>query len=554
MPSSTRRKSCSMSSRTKSTTAAKRAEELRRLVEHHLYRYHVLDDPELSDAAYDALYDELQAIEDEHPELVTPDSPTQRVGAPAGGRVPQDRAPVSDGVTREGDDGRGSREVGRRHSQAPRLGRSRGVRARAEDRRLGRLARLRERRLRARSDARGRAPGRRRDREPADAVIRAAAPAKRGRRQAAGHSRGARRDLLPALRVRPLQRGADRGWAQACAECTKCGRGLVAPAQPRRDRGAAVVDLRVRGRRPRRHRPRHAVGDALLAARPRVPHEPRRRATGVDRGGGRGLRGVGVQARRARATRSTGSSSRSTPSRSRRRLGSLHGRPRFARAYKWAPTAATTRLLAIHVRVGRTGVLNPLAELEPVQVGGVTVSSATLHNEDDIRRKDIRVGDMVVVQRAGDVIPQVVGPAGEHEPGTKPWRMPKRCPLCRAEIVKPEGEVMHRCPNRACPSRGLETLYHWVGPAMDIEGVGGNTVKKLWDEGLVRSLPDLYRVTRSSSRRSRATPRSRRAGDRVDRPLQGAAVLARALRPEHPEGGLGDRAQPRPALRLGRRA
>jgi len=177
------------------------------------------------------------------------------------------------------------------------------------------------------------------------------------------------------------------------------------------------------------------------------------------------------------------------------RLGSLHGRPRFARAYKWAPTAAVTRLLAIHVRVGRTGVLNPLAELEPVHVGGVTVSSATLHNEDDIRRKDIRVGDLVVVQRAGDVIPQVVGPTGEHEPGTKPWRMPKRCPLCSTPIVKPEGEVMHRCPNRACPSRGLETLYHWVGAALDIEGVGGNTVKKLWDEGLVRSLPDLYRVT-----------------------------------------------------------
>jgi DNA ligase (NAD+) len=177
------------------------------------------------------------------------------------------------------------------------------------------------------------------------------------------------------------------------------------------------------------------------------------------------------------------------------RLGSLHGRPRFARAFKWAPTAAVTRLLAIHVRVGRTGVLNPLAELEPVHVGGVTVSSATLHNEDDIRRKDIRVGDLVIVQRAGDVIPQVVGPAGEHEPGTRPWRMPKRCPLCKTPIVKPEGEVMHRCPNRACPSRGLETLYHWVGPALDIENVGGNTVKKLWDEGLVRSLPDLYRLT-----------------------------------------------------------
>ena len=178
-----------------------------------------------------------------------------------------------------------------------------------------------------------------------------------------------------------------------------------------------------------------------------------------------------------------------------RRLGSLHGRPRFARAFKWAPTSAVTRLTKIHVRVGRTGVLNPLAELEPVHVGGVTVTSATLHNEDDIRRKDIREGDLVVVQRAGDVIPQVVGPAGEHEPGTKPWRMPKRCPLCKAEIVRPEGEVMHRCPNRACPSRGLETLYHWVGAAMDIENVGGSTIKKLWDEGIVRSLPDLYRLT-----------------------------------------------------------
>ena len=176
-------------------------------------------------------------------------------------------------------------------------------------------------------------------------------------------------------------------------------------------------------------------------------------------------------------------------------LGSLHGRPRFARAYKWAPTAGTTRLVKIHVRVGRTGVLNPLAELEPVHIGGVTVTSATLHNEDDIRRKDIREGDLVIVQRAGDVIPQVVGPAGEHEPGTKPWRMPKRCPLCGTAVVRPEGEVMHRCPNRACPSRGLETLYHWVGGALDIEGVGGETVKKLWDEGLVRSLPDLYRVT-----------------------------------------------------------
>jgi DNA ligase (NAD+) len=133
--------------------------------------------------------------------------------------------------------------------------------------------------------------------------------------------------------------------------------------------------------------------------------------------------------------------------------------------------------------------------LEPVEVGGVTVSRATLHNEEDINRKEIREGDLVVVQRAGDVIPQIVGPAGPHRRGTKPFRMPERCPLCGAGIVKPEGEVMHRCPNRACPSRGLETLINWVSGAMDIEGVGEQFVRRLWDEGLLRSMPDLYRLT-----------------------------------------------------------
>jgi DNA ligase (NAD+) len=178
-----------------------------------------------------------------------------------------------------------------------------------------------------------------------------------------------------------------------------------------------------------------------------------------------------------------------------RRLGVLHGRPRWARAFKWAPMTAQTKLLKIHIRVGRTGALNPWAVLEPVEVGGVTVSRATLHNEEDINRKQIREGDIVIVQRAGDVIPQVVGPAGDHQPGTKRFRMPKKCPLCGTDVVKPEGEVMHRCPNRACPSRGLETLINWVGIA-DIEGVGEQTIRLLWDRGLVRSLPDLYRLTK----------------------------------------------------------
>jgi DNA ligase (NAD+) len=134
--------------------------------------------------------------------------------------------------------------------------------------------------------------------------------------------------------------------------------------------------------------------------------------------------------------------------------------------------------------------------LEPVQVGGVTVSRATLHNEEDINRKDIREGDRVIVQRAGDVIPQIVGPAGEHVKGTKPFKMPKKCPLCGANIVKPEGEAMHRCPNRACPSRGLETLINWVQGPADIEGVGEQLMRRLWELALVRSLPGLYRLTK----------------------------------------------------------
>jgi DNA ligase (NAD+) len=179
-----------------------------------------------------------------------------------------------------------------------------------------------------------------------------------------------------------------------------------------------------------------------------------------------------------------------------RRLGALHERPRWARAYKWAPMTAQTKLVKIHIRVGRTGALNPWAQLEPVQVGGVTVTNATLHNEEDINRKDIREGDTVIVQRAGDVIPQVVGPVLPHGRGTRPFRMPERCPLCDTHVVRPAGEVMHRCPNRACPSRGLETLIHWVGAAADIEGVGEQFVRKLWSLGKLRSMPDLYRLRR----------------------------------------------------------
>ena len=137
------------------------------------------------------------------------------------------------------------------------------------------------------------------------------------------------------------------------------------------------------------------------------------------------------------------------------RLGALHGRPRWARASSGRPMTAQTKLLKIHIRVGRTGNLNPWAQLEPVEVGGVTVSQATLHNEEDINRKDIREGDTVIVQRAGDVIPQVVGPGPAARAGARSRSACRRSARSAATpIVKPEGEVMHRCPNRRCPSAG----------------------------------------------------------------------------------------------------
>ena len=180
-------------------------------------------------------------------------------------------------------------------------------------------------------------------------------------------------------------------------------------------------------------------------------------------------------------------------------LGSVGRDPRWAIAYKFAPTTALTKLLRIGINVGRTGALNPYAVMEPVVVGGVTVSLATLHNEEDINRKDIREGDTVIVQRAGDVIPQVVGPHmpdGPPPDRNPPFRMPERCPACDTPVVKVPGEVMHRCPNRACPAKGLEWLKHFVSRgAMDIDGVGEKLVARLLELGLVTRPPDLYRLT-----------------------------------------------------------
>ncbi len=179
------------------------------------------------------------------------------------------------------------------------------------------------------------------------------------------------------------------------------------------------------------------------------------------------------------------------------RLGTKTRSPRWALAYKFAATQATTRVLKIEVNVGRTGAVTPMAVMEPVEVGGVTVSRATLHNEDEVKRKDVRVGDWVLVQRAGDVIPEVVMVIKERRTGNEvPFEMPTHCPVCGTRLVRPPGEAVTRCPNPDCRGALRRAILHFASKtAMDIDGLGEKIIDQLMENGLVRSIPDLYRLT-----------------------------------------------------------
>ena len=179
-------------------------------------------------------------------------------------------------------------------------------------------------------------------------------------------------------------------------------------------------------------------------------------------------------------------------------LGSTSHAPRWAIAYKFPPEERTTLLREIAVNTGRTGIVTPFAILEPVYVGGVTVGRATLHNEDEVRRKDVREGDTVIIRRAGDVIPEVVGPVSSKRPkNARPWRFPKRCPSCGTELARREGEAYRRCPNRrGCPSQNVEWLSHFASRgAMDIEHLGYKTGIALLDVGFAKDPADVYSLT-----------------------------------------------------------
>jgi DNA ligase (NAD+) len=469
-----------------------RLDELRAELNHHLYRYHVLDDPEISDAAYDGLYDELNALEDEHPDLITPDSPTQRVGAPASERFQkvEHLTPMGslEKVTDDESLFKWAEDVRKRlDSDEP-------VAYVIEPKIDGLAVNLTyEDGLLTRGATRG------------DGIQ--------------GEDVTANLKTIKAIPLRML--GDD---APAVAEV----RGEVyLPLSGFRELNERIAEL---GQKLAPN-PRNAAAGSLrqkdssiTASRPlSIWVYGLGAAEGLELGSHweelEWLREHGFRtnpfAERLESIEEVAKRCREWELRradldyeidgivikvdsleQQAILGALHSRPRWSRAFKWAPMTARTKLDKIAIRVGRTGALNPWAMLEPVQVGGVTVSRATLHNEEDINRKDIREGDLVIVQRAGDVIPQIVGPAGPHAKGTKPFRMPEKCPLCGTKVVKPEGEAMHRCPNRACPSRGLETLINWVQGPADIDGVGEQLMRRLWQLELVRSLPDLYRLTK----------------------------------------------------------
>ena len=474
--------------------AARRAAELRSLLNRALVAYHVEDAPIMEDAAYDVLYDELAALEAEQPELVTPDSPTQRVGAPLSEKfqkVPHlspmgslDKVTTDEAIVKWADDVR--KRLGTDEPVAfvlePKIdgsainlvyehgvfvrGATRGDGMQGEDvtpnlRTIGAIP-LRMQLpdgeqppplLEVRGEAYMPLPGFRAFNERLGREGKPPAP--NPRNAAAGSLRQkdsgitAQRPLSIWIYGTGRREGLDFDTHWHTLHWLR-ERGFPTNPFARRVESVEEVAEACRAWELRRTELDYEIDGIVIKVDSYVQQE---------------------------------------------RLGALHERPRWARAFKWAPMTATTRLNEIRIRVGRTGNLNPWAVLEPVEVGGVTISRATLHNEEDINRKDIRVGDDVIVQRAGDVIPQVVGPAGRHLRGTKPFRMPTHCPLCGVEVVKPEGEVMHRCPNRACPSRGLETLNNWVMGAADIDGVGEQTVFRLWQEEKVRSIPELYRLT-----------------------------------------------------------
>jgi len=479
---------------------AARAAELRRILSRAIHAYYVLDAPEMSDAEYDHLFQELQALEGEHPDLRTPDSPTLRVGDEPATSLAKHRhlAPMLSLANAFSDDDldawqdRNARiapdvvsagytlEV-KIDGAAVNLTYRDGVLEAGATRGNGIVGEVVTANLRTVPDIPLRLAG---SAWPALLEVRgetymprAAFDALNRRREATGEPPFANPRNAAAGGLRQLDSKATRerglrffAFAASAPEAR-----LAFKTQTELLDGLAAWGFRIEPHRRRVADLAEAKAAVALLERelPTLPF---------------GADGVVVKVDRLAL---------------HEELGNIGDRePRWAVARKFAPEVAVTMLLDIKVNVGRTGALNPYAELEPVEIGGVTVSTATLHNADLIAAKDIRIGDWVEVTRAGEVIPQVLGPVRERRGELerqgrppRPFTMPTRCPDCGSEVEAPADEVMTYCPNISCPGRVHESIFHFAPRgAMDIRGLGYEKVKQLLAAGLIRDAADLYRL------------------------------------------------------------
>ena len=477
---------------------ARRAAELRKRLDHASHEYYVLDRPSLSDAEYDQLFRELQAIEREHPELHTPDSPTLRVGAAPLSAFPKHTHGVpmlslanafNDEELREWEE-RLVRIAGndvRREGYSAELkidgaavsltyvdgvlttGATRGNGSIGEDvtpniRTVRDVPlRLRGTSLPARVEVRGEIY------YPFDLFERMNETLVQKGERVFANPRNAASGSLRLLDSKTSATRPLRFFGYGLV----VGHGTQLPVRLQSE----VMDLLEEWGVPvAPHRMHARTLEEVTEWARKLEHELRADLNFAIDGGVVKVNEIALQ----------------------EELGVIGGRePRWAIARKFAPDIGETRLLEIRVNVGRTGALNPYAVLEPVEIGGTTVTYATLHNEDLIRHKDLREGDRVQVKRAGEVIPQIIGPVPEKRSGSeRQWRMPSKCPVCGTPVVRDEGEAMHYCPNAACPGRRLEAIRHFASKgAMDIRGLGDMRVAQVIEAGLVKDVADLYDIT-----------------------------------------------------------
>jgi DNA ligase (NAD+) len=470
-----------------------RVEELRKLINYHNYRYYVLDSPEISDAEYDELMQELKKLEAEYPALITPDSPTQRVGAApveAFGVVehPLPLLSLANAFSNE--------ELLAWYKRVLNLVGRQDFDFASEIKMDGLAVAL------TYVDGRLVTGATRGDGYRGEDVT-------QNLRTIRSIPLSVPKDAPPRFEVRGEVYLSKAGFKKLNEERAR--EGLPLFANPRNAGAGSVrqLDPRITAQRPLDIYV-YALG---YAEGKKVPE------THWDRM--EYLRSLGfkvnphnklcktikeaeeyyqkwVEERERLPYETDGVVVKVNSIELQDRLGFVGHEPRWAIAYKFPAVQGTTILKDIGINVGRTGSLNPYAILEPVRVGGVVIKQAALHNEEDIRRKDIRIGDTVIVQRAGEVIPEIVGPILSKRTGKERiFSMPSHCPVCGAEVIKPEGEAMHRCTNAACPSQALERLKHFViRGAMDIGGVGEKLCTVLFQAGLVKDVADFYYLTR----------------------------------------------------------